>query len=104
MESIISLGLIAASRSHDTLSSPNITLNVYSDDFDSNTIESILAGYKKYVEATQMPKIGLSLINKDPDSLEKYTKTLTKIMRSGGIIGISKINSRTQAGVRKVPK
>ena len=50
LESIISLGLIAASRSHDTLSSPNITLNVYSDDFDSNTIESILAGYKKYVE------------------------------------------------------
>ena len=103
LESIISLGLIAASRSHDTLSSPNITLNVYSDDFDSNTIESILAGYKKYVECTQMPKIGLSLINKDPDSLEKYTKTLTKIMRSGGIIGISKINSRTQTGVLKVP-
>ena len=103
LESIISLGLIAASRSHDTLSSPNITLNVYSDDFDSNTIESILAGYKKYVECTQMPKIGLSLINKDPDSLEKYTKTLTKIMRSGGIMGISKINSRTQTGVLKVP-
>jgi ribonucleoside-triphosphate reductase len=103
LESVISLGLIAASRSHDSLSAPNITLNLFSDDIASNTIESILGGYKKYVECTQMPKIGLSFISKDLDSMQKHTKTLTKIMRNGGIIGLSKINSKTQTGVRKVP-
>ena len=68
-------------------------------ELDARQLNALLDGYKKYVEATPMPRIGLAVTGRAKDSLDHVAAAV----RSGGIVSIGN-GVRASSGIRKAGK
>jgi ribonucleoside-triphosphate reductase len=68
-------------------------------ELDARQLNALLDGYKKYVEATPMPRIGLAITGRAKDSLDHVAAAV----RSGGIVSIGS-GVRASSGIRKSGK
>jgi ribonucleoside-triphosphate reductase len=73
------------------------TISVPTDSFDAKQLNALLKGYRKYVEATPAPRMGIALSNYRKDSLDQ----IAAVVRSGGIISISSGQARAASGIHK---
>ena len=96
-ENILMASSVAPSYSSSGL--PITTITVQLDEFDKNSIDAVLSGYRSYIVSTPVPRIGISLINNG--KLKDYTDTIGSIVHAGGIISILQSGSRSNNGVRK---
>jgi ribonucleoside-triphosphate reductase (formate) len=105
-DDIVSRFARALTTSSGVPSSPVITttIAVPADGLDVKQVNALLDGYRKYVDATPVPRIGLALSYSSngnrmmKDSLDHVTAAV----RSGGIISIGNNNSvRASSGIRK---
>jgi ribonucleoside-triphosphate reductase (formate) len=105
-DDIVSRFARALATSSGAPSSPVITttIAVSADGLDVKQVNALLDGYRKYVDATPVPRIGLALSYSSngnrmmKDSLDHVTAAV----RSGGIISIGNNNSvRASSGIRK---
>jgi ribonucleoside-triphosphate reductase len=76
--------------------SGTITTIAVPDGLDTRQLNALLDGYRKYVDATPMPRIGLAVAGKAKDSLDH----VAAVVRSGGIISICS-SVRASNGIRK---
>ncbi|HEX2557004.1 MAG TPA: anaerobic ribonucleoside-triphosphate reductase [Nitrososphaera sp.] len=89
--------LIASSAAPSYSSTlPVTTITVPADSLDTKQVNAILDGYRKYSEATPIPRIGIALTGKIEDSLEHVAVCI----RSGGMISIGS-SLRASSGIRK---
>jgi len=89
--------LVASSAAPSYSSSlPVTTISVQVDSLDSKQVNALLDGYRKYADATPIPRIGLALAGKMKDSLDHVAAAV----RSGGMISISS-GLRASSGMRK---
>lgn len=68
-------------------------------ELDARQLNALLDGYKKYIDATPVPRIGLAITGRSKDSLDH----VAAIVRSGGIISIGS-GVRASSGIRKAGK
>ncbi len=73
-----------------------ITTIAVPDGVDARQLNALLDGYKKYVDATPLPRIGLAIASKVKDSLDHAAAAV----RSGGIISIGS-GVRASSGIKK---
>lgn len=73
---------------------PAITINV-EQDTDAKQTNALLDGYKKYVNVTPLPRIGLALGGMKKESADHVASTI----RAGGIVTIG--TGRAASGIRK---
>lgn len=73
-----------------------ITTIAVPDGVDARQLNALLDGYKKYVDATPVPRIGLAIAGKLKDSLDHAAAAV----RSGGIISIGS-GVRASSGIKK---
>ena len=73
-----------------------ITTIAVPDGLDARQLNALLDGYRKYVDATPVPRIGLAIAGKVKDSLDHAAS----VVRSGGIISIGN-SVRASNGIRK---
>ncbi|MGI0049230.1 MAG: anaerobic ribonucleoside-triphosphate reductase, partial [Nitrososphaera sp.] len=76
--------------------SATITTIAVPDGLDARQLNAVLDGYKKYVDATPVPRIGLAVAGKAKDSLDH----VAAVVRSGGIISICS-SVRASNGIKK---
>jgi DNA-binding transcriptional ArsR family regulator len=76
--------------------SATITTIALPDGLDARQLNALLDGYKKYVDATPVPRIGLAVAGKAKDSLDH----VAAVVRSGGIISICS-SVRASNGIKK---
>lgn len=86
---------LAASSAAPSYSATVTTIAV-PDGTDARQLNALLDGYKKYVDATPAPRIGLAISGKARDSLDHVAAAV----RSGGIISICS-SMRASNGIRK---
>lgn len=82
---------------------PLATLVVPGDAMDAKQLNALLDGYRRYVDATPVPRAGLA-ITTGGKLLKDSLDHITAAVRSGGIITIGSINSsaaRSSSGIRK---
>lgn len=83
---------------------PLATLTVLSDTLDAPLLNALLDGYRRYADATPVPRIGLA-IRHSSDILEASMDHIAAAVRSGGIITIGSNNdnsaSRSASGIRR---
>jgi ribonucleoside-triphosphate reductase len=82
---------------------PATTIAVPTDGYDSRQINALLDGYKKYVESTPLPRIGLALTHDSggKTSLNDVIDHAVAAIRSGGIISVCSGQARASNGIRK---
>jgi ribonucleoside-triphosphate reductase len=85
---------LAASSAAPSYSSTITTIAV--PDIDARQLSALLDGYRKYVDATPTPRIGLAVSGKTKDSLDH----IAAVVRNGGIISICS-GVRASNGIRK---
>jgi len=68
-------------------------------ELDARQLNALLDGYRKYVDATPVPRIGLAIAGKTKDSLDH----VAAVVRSGGIVSIGG-SVRASSGIRKSGK
>jgi ribonucleoside-triphosphate reductase len=90
---------VAPSYSLYGLPITTITLPVYQ--FDTRQINAILDGYRKYVDSTPVPRIGISLNYNNNGTLNEDSERIATTLRAGGIISISQKGSRGSNGICK---
>jgi ribonucleoside-triphosphate reductase (formate) len=79
-----------------------ITIPAADSEFDTKSVCALLNGYRKYVDSTPVPRIGLSLnYNKNNRIINNYSESIASIVRAGGIISISQDAIRGINGLRK---
>jgi DNA-binding transcriptional ArsR family regulator len=88
------LAASSAAPSHST--GLPITTIAVPDGVDARQLNALLDGYKKYADATPMPRIGLAIASKMKDSLDHAAAAV----RSGGIISIGS-DVRASSGIKK---
>jgi ribonucleoside-triphosphate reductase len=89
--------LVASSAAPSYSSSlPVATIAVPADSLDAKQVNAILDGYRKYADATPVPRIGLALTGKAKDSLDH----VAACVRSGGMVSIGS-SLRASSGMRK---
>lgn len=76
---------------------PVTTIAVQTDSLDAQQLNALLDGYRKYVNNTPMPRLGLSLSGRMTDSLDH----IIAAVRSGGIISIGNNKVRASNGIKK---
>jgi ribonucleoside-triphosphate reductase len=86
------LAASSATPSH----SATVTTIAVPDGTDARQLNALLDGYKKYVDATPAPRIGLAISGKMKDNLDH----VSAVVRSGGIISICS-SVRASNGIRK---
>lgn len=92
----------SAAPSHSSSGLPITTLTLPTYEFDGRIINSLLDGYRKYVDSTPVPRIGISLnYNKDNNNINEHSEHITTALRAGGIISISQNGSRGSNGICK---
>jgi anaerobic ribonucleoside-triphosphate reductase/predicted transcriptional regulator len=102
--SIFSKGLIASSVAPSFSASrfPITTLPIPADRYDIKFIDAVIDGYRRYVDSTPIPRIGLSLnYNKDSNKLTDHSKLIASTVRAGGMISILKDGLRASSGACK---
>lgn len=87
--------ILAASSAAPSYSGTITTITV-PDGLDARQLNALLDGYKKYVDATPAPRIGLAVAGRTKDSLDH----IAAVVRSGGIISICN-SVRASNGIRK---
>jgi ribonucleoside-triphosphate reductase len=75
---------------------PVTTIAVQTDSLDAQQLNALLDGYRRYVNNTPMPRLGLMLAGRVKDSLDH----ITAAVRSGGIISIGN-KVRASNGIKK---
>jgi len=88
---------LAASSAAHSYSGSTTTIAV-PEGLDARQLNALLDGYRKYVDATPAPRIGLAIAGKIKDSIDHAAA----VVRSGGIISIG--SGRANNGVRKTGK
>jgi anaerobic ribonucleoside-triphosphate reductase len=76
---------------------PVTTIAVQTDSLDAQQLNALLDGYRRYVNNTPMPRLGLMLAGRVKDSLDH----ITAAVRSGGIISIGNNKVRASNGIKK---
>jgi anaerobic ribonucleoside-triphosphate reductase len=76
---------------------PVTTIAVQTDNLDARQLNALLDGYRKYVNNTPMPRLGLSLSGRMTDSLDH----IIAAVRSGGMISIGNNKVRASNGIKK---
>jgi anaerobic ribonucleoside-triphosphate reductase len=76
---------------------PVTTIAVQTDNLDARHLNALLDGYRKYVNNTPMPRLGLSLSGRMTDSLDH----IIAVVRSGGMISIGNNKVRASNGIKK---
>lgn len=102
--SLFAKALIASTVSPSYLSPglPITTMILSANHFDARVISSVLDGYRKYVDITPIPRIGLALnFDRNDSNLMNHLESITQIIRTGGIVSISHGESRSSYGIRK---
>ncbi|NOJ26835.1 MAG: ArsR family transcriptional regulator [Nitrososphaera sp.] len=74
------------------------TLSIPADGVDAKQLAAILDGYRKYVEATPAPRIGIAISNYEKEGLDQ----IAAAVRSGGIVSISNGSARATSGIHNV--
>ena len=98
---VYKLLFLSSSISTFGTSSPFITFPIIIEEIDSHIIDGILSGYKRYVENTPIPNIGLSIIYNNKNKIYQYIDQASKISRLGGIISFSQNKIRGRYGLAK---
>lgn len=85
---------------------PVTTITIPADGQDATSVAAVLSGYRKYVDSTPVPRIGLSLIygdtNDQQSQISYHLDDIVSVVRSGGIISLSHDDSlRAGSGIRK---
>jgi len=85
---------------------PVTTITIPADGQDATSVAALLSGYRKYVDSTPIPRIGLSLIygdtNDQQSQIDYHLDDIVSVVRSGGIISLSHDDSlRAGSGIRK---
>ena len=92
----------SAAPSHSLSGLPITTLTLPTYECDSRIINSLLDGYRKYVDSTPVPRIGISLnYNNDNNNINEHSEHITTALRAGGIISISQNGSKGSSGICK---
>ncbi|HEX6282833.1 MAG TPA: anaerobic ribonucleoside-triphosphate reductase [Nitrososphaera sp.] len=77
---------------------PVTTIAVQTDSLDAPQLNALLDGYRRYVNNTPMPRLGLALAGRMKDSLDH----IIAAVRAGGIISIGNNNKvRASNGIKK---
>lgn len=77
---------------------PVTTLVVPTDSLDDYHLNALLDGYRRYINNTPIPRLGLALTGRMKDSLDH----ITAVVRSGGMISIGNNNKvRASSGIKK---
>jgi ribonucleoside-triphosphate reductase (formate) len=77
---------------------PVTTLVVPTDSLDDYHLNALLDGYRRYINNTPIPRLGLALTGRMKDSLDH----ITAVVRSGGMISIGNNNKvRASNGIKK---
>jgi DNA-binding transcriptional ArsR family regulator len=76
---------------------PITTLVVPTDSLDGHHLNALLDGYRRYINNTPIPRLGLALTGRMKDSLDH----ITAAVRSGGMISISNNKVRASSGIKK---
>ena len=76
---------------------PITTLVVPTDSLDGHHLNALLDGYRRYINNTPIPRLGLALAGRMNDSLDH----ITAAVRSGGMISISNNKVRASSGIKK---
>ncbi|MDR4510591.1 MAG: helix-turn-helix domain-containing protein [Nitrososphaeraceae archaeon] len=98
---VYKLLFLSSSISTFGTSSPFITFPIIIEEIDSHIIDGILSGYKRYVENTPIPNIGLSITYNNKNKIYQYIDQASKISRLGGIISFSQNKIRGRYGLAK---
>jgi ribonucleoside-triphosphate reductase len=85
---------------------PLTTITIPTDGQDATLVVALLNGYRKYLESTPIPRIGLSLVypdmNDQLNQLSHHLDHILSVVRSGGIISLSHDKGlRANSGIRK---
>jgi ribonucleoside-triphosphate reductase len=85
---------------------PTATISIPSDELDTKQLKALLDGYRKFVDATPIPRIGLALTYAGAGGKSAIKEALDQIVlsvRSGGIISIGNGQPlRANNGIRKM--
>jgi anaerobic ribonucleoside-triphosphate reductase len=76
---------------------PVTTIAVQTDSLDAQQLNALLDGYRKYVNNTPMPRLGISLSGRMTESLDH----IIAAVRSGGMISIGNNKVRASNGIKK---
>jgi ribonucleoside-triphosphate reductase len=80
---------------------PMATISVPVDGHDAKHINSLLDGYKKYADATPVPRIGLSLVYGSGKSASRESLDhVAAAVRSGGIVSVGNGQIRASNGIK----
>ncbi|HEY8140795.1 MAG TPA: anaerobic ribonucleoside-triphosphate reductase [Nitrososphaera sp.] len=80
---------------------PIATIAVPADGHDAKHINSLLDGYRKYADATPVPRIGLALIYGGGKSASRESLDhVAAAVRSGGIISVGNGQTRASNGIK----
>jgi ribonucleoside-triphosphate reductase len=80
-----------------SVSTPITTIVVQTDSLNAQQLNALLDGYRKYINNTPIPRLGLSLSGRMTDSLDH----IIAAVRSGGIISIGNNKVRASNGIKK---
>jgi ribonucleoside-triphosphate reductase len=76
---------------------PVTTLVVPNDSLDDSNLNALLDGYRRYINNTPIPRLGLALTGRMKDSLDH----ITAAVRSGGMISVGNNKVRASSGIKK---
>jgi len=101
VESLFTATLLASSISRSYLPGghPVVTITIPADDLESNIVAALLNGYRKYVEHTPVPRIGVQITCQDYNSILMHSEAIGSIGIAGGMISVSNKGVRTHTGV-----
>lgn len=81
---------------------PIATITVKTDDLDPKQLKGLLEGYKRYVNATPVPRVGLALVHGgERSTIRDSIESLSAVVRSGGIVSLCRGQLRATNGIRK---
>ena len=94
--------LVASSAAPSfTMELPSATIAIPTVGLESKQLNALLDGYRKYVDATPVPRIGLALYNSSSSAIKESLDNVAAAVRSGGIVSISNGQLRASNGIRK---
>ena len=76
---------------------PVTTIAVQTDSLDAQQLNALLDGYRKYVNNTPIPRLGMSLSGRMTESLDH----IIAAVRTGGMISIGNNKVRASNGIKK---
>ena len=83
-------------------STPMVTLAISTKDIDSNQVNALLDGYRKYSDSTPMPRICIALVHEG--EISNNLDHIGAAVHSGGIISLCNRQLRASNGIKKVVK